>query len=175
VRGCSRVGSPSVDCRIRQTATDRGRKHRLVSMPPPSEPDMRVSRHTALRLVVLPARGLTCCEMGVLQVEKPKRIKVGNGPACLVGAVRSGTPFPMGLTAQYASQSASDESIFRAECLVVAMFEVLKPAPQRPVHVSDGLGHATSAQCRLYRPVAYRWHGQCKLHTGSVRLWDRLR
>jgi hypothetical protein len=25
--------------------------------------------------------------MGVLQVEKPKRIKVGNGPACLVGTV----------------------------------------------------------------------------------------
>jgi hypothetical protein len=44
--------------------------------------------------------------------------------------------------AQYASQPASDESIFRAECLVVAMFEVLKPAPQRPVHVRDGLGHA---------------------------------
>jgi hypothetical protein len=82
--------------------------------------------------------------MGLLQVEKPKRIKVGNGPACLVGAVRSCTPFPMGLTAQYASQPASDESIFRTECRLVAMFEVLKPAPQRPVHVSDGLGHAAS-------------------------------
>jgi hypothetical protein len=79
----------------------------LGSMPPPSEPDMRISRHTALRLVVLPGRGLTCCEMGLLQVEKPKRIKVGNGPACLVGAVRSGTPFSDGFDAQYASQPAS--------------------------------------------------------------------
>ncbi len=34
---------------------------------------------------------------------------------------------------------ASDESIFRAECLVMAMFEVFKPAPQRPVDVRDGL------------------------------------
>jgi hypothetical protein len=90
--------------------------------------------------------------MGVLQVEKPKRIKVGNWPACLVGAVPFGTPFPMGLTAQYASQPASDESIFRAECLVVAMFEVLKPAPQRPVHVSDGLGHAASRGSLGLRP-----------------------
>jgi hypothetical protein len=90
--------------------------------------------------------------MGALQVEKPKRIKVGNGPACLVGAVRSGTPFPMGLTAQYASQSAPDESIFCAECLVVAMFEVLKPAPQRPVHVRDGLGHAASRGSLGLRP-----------------------
>jgi hypothetical protein len=69
--------------------------------------------------------------MGLLQVEKPERIIVGNGPACLVGTVCSGTPFPMGLTAQYASQPVSDESIFCAECLLVAMFEVLKPAPQR--------------------------------------------
>ena len=113
---------------------------------------MRISRHTALRLVVLPARGLTCFEMGVLQVEKPKRIKVGNWAACLVGAVPSGTPFPMSLTAQYASQPASNESIFHAECLVVAMFEVLKPAPQRPVHVSDGLGHATSRGSLGLRP-----------------------
>jgi hypothetical protein len=34
-----------------------------------------------------------------------------------------------------------DESIF-SECLVVAMFEILKPAPQLPVHLRDGLGHA---------------------------------
>jgi hypothetical protein len=90
--------------------------------------------------------------MGLLQVEKPKRIKVGNGPTCLVGAVRFGTPFPMGLTAQYASQPASDESIFHAECLVVAMFEVLKPAPQRPVHVRDDLGHAVSGGSLGLRP-----------------------
>ena len=58
----------------------------------------------------------------------------------------------MGLTAQYASQSASDESIFRAECLVVAMFEVFKPTPQRPVHVRDGQGHAASRGSLGFRP-----------------------
>jgi hypothetical protein len=90
--------------------------------------------------------------MGLLQVEKPRPIKVGNRPACLVGAVGPGAPFPMGLTAQYASQPASDESVFRAECLVVAMFEVVKPAPQRPGYVSDGLGHAASRGSLGLRP-----------------------
>jgi hypothetical protein len=58
----------------------------------------------------------------------------------------------MGLTAQYASQPASNESIFRPECLLAAMFEVLKPAPQRPVHVSDGLGQAASRGSLGLRP-----------------------
>jgi hypothetical protein len=109
--------------------------------------------------------------MGLLQVEEPKRIKVGNGPPCLVGAVRFGAPFPVGLTAQYASQSASDESIFRAECLVVPMFEVLKPAAQqfyirnrtnlRPA-AGDLLSneiHVLSADARLYAiflPIPHR-------------------
>jgi hypothetical protein len=53
-------------------------------------------------------------------------------------------PFPMGLTRSMLRSLRPDESIFRTECLLVAMFEVLKPAPQRPVYVSDGLGHAAS-------------------------------
>jgi hypothetical protein len=60
---------------------------------------------------------------GLVAVEKPKRLKVGNGPSCLVGAVRFGTPFPTGLMAQHPSQPASDESIFSAECLMAAMFK----------------------------------------------------
>src|SRR6202007_2335269 len=46
-------------------------------------------------------------------------------------------------------------------------------AVRRKVPFKDRFQH--HEQCRLNRPVAYRWHGQCKLHTGSVRLWDRLR
>jgi hypothetical protein len=35
-----------------------------------------------------------------------------------------------------------DDSIFSAECLVLPMFEILKPVTQLPVHVRDGLRHA---------------------------------
>jgi hypothetical protein len=83
--------------------------------------------------------------MGLLQVEKPKRIKIGNGPACLVGDVRFGTPFPTGLMAQYASQPTSDEPVFDAQCRAVAMFEILKPSPQRPAHVRNGLAAMASS------------------------------
>src|SRR5260370_37743765 len=70
------------------------------------------------------------------------RSKVGIGPARLVGAICFGTPFAMASFAQDASQPAADESIFHAECRSVAVLEVFKPAPQRPVHVRDDLGHA---------------------------------
>src|SRR5262249_25680070 len=59
----------------------KGNQPTLEAEVADSEPDMRISRHTALRLVVLPTRGLTCCEMGVLQVEKPKRIYFNSAPA----------------------------------------------------------------------------------------------
>src|SRR3974390_460346 len=55
---------------------------------------------------------------------------------------RFGTPFSVASFAQDAPQPAADESIFPAECRAVAVFEVFKPAPQRPVHVHDDLGHA---------------------------------
>src|SRR5262249_23494728 len=92
----------------------------------------------------LPARGLTDRDMGLFQAKQPKRSKVGIGPARLVGTIGFGTPFPMTSFAQDASQSATDEAIFHAECRAVAVLEVFKPAPQRPVHVLDNLGHAVS-------------------------------
>jgi hypothetical protein len=113
---------------------------------------MRISRHPALQSVVLPPRGLTCRGMGVLQVEEPKRSKVGNWPACLVGTVSFGTPLPMASFAQNASQSAANKSVFQAECLGAAVLEVLKPAPQRPVYVRDDLRHAVSGGSFGLRP-----------------------
>ena len=80
--------------------------------------------------------------MGLFQAKQPKRSKVGIGPARLVGTICLGTPFPMTSFAQDASQSATDESIFHAECRAEAVLEIFKPAPQRPVHVGDDLGHA---------------------------------
>jgi hypothetical protein len=88
---------------------------------PSSEPDLRICRHPALQSVVLPARGLTCCDLGTLQVEKPKRVKVGNWPAFLVGTLCSGAPSPMGLPAQEASQPAAYKSVFHTECRAAAM------------------------------------------------------
>src|SRR5216683_7077948 len=80
--------------------------------------------------------------MGLLQAKQPERDKVGIGPAGLVGTICFGTPFPAASFAQDASQSAADKAIFHAECRTVAVLEVFKPAPQRPVHVRDDLGHA---------------------------------
>src|ERR1700730_9747027 len=82
--------------------------------------------------------------MGVLQAVDPKRRKVGNRPACLVGTVRFGTPLPATALAQDASQPATDEAVFHAECRSAAVLEVFKPAPQRAVNVRDDLGHAVS-------------------------------
>jgi hypothetical protein len=65
--------------------------------------------------------------MGLLQVEKPKRIKVGNGPACLVGAVRFGTPFPMGLTAR--ALRAKRREADRQRALARATIFAGKPCP----------------------------------------------
>ena len=54
--------------------------------------------------------------------------------------------------AQDAAQPASDESIFHRECPADAVFEVFKPAPQRPVHVCDDLGHALPGGSLGLRP-----------------------
>src|SRR5262249_46272558 len=64
------------------------------------------------------------------------------GPARLVDTICFGTPFPMASLAQDASQPAAHKAVFPAECRTVAVLEVFKPAPQRPVHVGDDLGHA---------------------------------
>ena len=55
-------------------------------------------------------------------------------------------------SAQDASQPASNESIFHAECRPVAVFEVFKPAPERAIHVSDDLGHALPGGSLGLRP-----------------------
>ena len=90
--------------------------------------------------------------MGSLQVEKPKRIKVGNGPAYLVGTVRLGTPFPMALLSQDATHPAADKSIDIGKCRPRAVLEVLKPAPERQVYVHDDLGHAVPGVSLGLRP-----------------------
>src|SRR5215471_9201253 len=109
-------------------------------------PSLRTGRadlpHPALQSVVLPARGLAGHDVGLLQAKQPKRGKVGIGPARLVGPICFGTPFPMASFAQDASQPAAHKAVFHAECRTVAVLEVFIPAPQRPVHVGDDLGHA---------------------------------
>src|SRR5258708_29099070 len=90
--------------------------------------------------------------MGLLQAKQPERDKVGIGPAGLVGAICFGTPFPAASFTQDASQPAADKAIFHAECRAVAVLEVFKPAPQRPVHVGDDLGHAVPRGSLGLRP-----------------------
>src|SRR5215470_8562042 len=58
----------------------------------------------------------------------------------------------MALFAQDAAQPAADKSVFREECRAAAVFEVFKPAPQRPVHVRDDLGHAVPGCSPGLRP-----------------------
>ena len=56
-------------------------------MPPPSLRTVRAGLpHTALQLVVLPARGLTGQRMGSLQAEEPVLGKEVIGPALMIGA-----------------------------------------------------------------------------------------
>jgi hypothetical protein len=57
--------------------------------------------------------------MGMLQAVQPKPGKVGNRPACMVGAVRFGSPVPMASFAQDASQPAADKAVRHAECRAV--------------------------------------------------------
>jgi hypothetical protein len=49
---------------------------------------------------------------------------------------RFGTPFRMGLAAQYASQPASEKSTLRAECLMVAISST-QTSPQEQKHRRD--------------------------------------
>ena len=90
--------------------------------------------------------------MGIFQAEQPKRGKVSNRPSRVIGPVGFGTPFPMTSFTQDTAQPASNETIFHTECRTVAVLEVLKPAPQRPVHIGDDAGHALSRGLLGLRP-----------------------
>src|ERR1700704_6544136 len=88
----------------------------------------------------------------MLQAEQPKLGKVGNRPARLIGPARFGTPLPSASLAQDAPQPAAHPAVFHAECRAVAVVEIFKPAPPRPVKVRDDVGQAVSRGALGLRP-----------------------
>ena len=110
---------------------DRGRKGRLSSTPPPSEPCEADLPHTALRSVVLPPRGLTVRRMSCDQAIQPLCGKEGVGPALMV---RSSATSALSLPSpEDAAKPHPGPAVQRREGGRVALFEVFKPASQRRV------------------------------------------
>jgi hypothetical protein len=118
----------------------------------PSEPDLRISRHTALQSVVLPSRGLAYRVIGLFQAKQTKIGKVSIVPSCLVSAIRSGASISACPLAQDGTQPAPYKTIFHAERRMVAVFEVFVPSAQNAVHIPDDLGHAVARGAFGLRP-----------------------
>src|SRR3989304_5983265 len=94
--------------------------------------------HPALRLMVLPLRGLTDQDMGRCQVEQPLLGKVGIRPAVMV---RSSSSSTASLSfAEDTPQTHTDPAVECGEGAAVAVLEVFKPATQRAVDI--GHDHA---------------------------------
>ena len=115
---------------------DRGKEDRLI----PGFPSLRTVRadlpHTALRLMVLPQRGLTGFRTGLYQIEKPVIGKVGIRPTTIVHsaacAAATFASFP-----NNRSQPLADEGIKARKHPGTTVFEVLKPAAQGAVHIGN--------------------------------------
>src|SRR5215472_17386831 len=88
--------------------------------------------------------------MGAVQAEEPVFGKEGDGPADVV--VAAADPFPTPPFAQDVTQPATDPAVERRKRRAVAVLEVFKPAPQRPVEIGDDHGQAVARGPAGFRP-----------------------
>src|SRR5208283_4540828 len=115
--------------------SDRGRKDRLISVPPPSEPYRRISRIRLSSQWYSPQRGLTRRPMGCFQAIQSQASKVRIRPALMI---RAAAPPPLFLPfPEYASQPTPNPTIQLGERRFIAVFEVFKPASQRRIQRPD--------------------------------------
>src|SRR5712692_1868883 len=118
---------------------DRGRESGVTRSP-----SLRTGQaglpHPALRLMVLPPRGLTGRHMSLYQTVQSLCRKVRIGPTHRIRPAAPATalvPLP-----QQAPQTHPDPLVQTVKHLPYAVLEVPEPAPQGPVHVPN---HAAQA------------------------------
>src|SRR5580698_6157542 len=94
--------------------------------------------------------GLARFHSGCEQGDQPECGEVGFGPALIVASARAACAFvPL---AQNGSHSLPYPGVQGLECSPMAVFEILKPAPQRPVDVGGDFAHRAASDPAGFLP-----------------------